>query len=967
MADLISLRDEIETLRTNPAAIQRKILSLLEETNAGKRDVVDPSNPFIFLLEANAVTASAGMLQAEALTRKQYPSMALTEDELYLHMSDLDFLGRFSNPSRTSFVVLMSKDELYQRAVDTGVNGVRKLVIPRNTEFTVAGIVFSMQYPIEIRIMPHGGLQIVYDVSRVSPLATLESNMVDWTITRIDQQEFLALRIPVQQFQITTHYAQLSEATGLNKTYPLTDGFYYCRVYAARSDGSWEEIQTTHTDQVFDPLKPTVVLRVYESSINVKVPHVYLTTGLLERELRIDIYTTRGPLDMVLDNYDLSAFSAKWKDLEQDDKGVYSAPLSLFTTMAVYSDSAVTGGTARLSFEELRERVLTNALGQKNLPITNAQLTPTLEDLGYTLVKDVDNVTNRIFLASRTLPAPGDGQTITGANARVVTLQSSFNEMRVFPSVADNGSRLTLLPNTLYHIDNGVVRMVTAMEYERLMALTVDQLADEVSEQQYLYTPFHYVLDAADEIFSARAYYLDNPKVAARQFIQENPTSGFSVGTQSVVVTRTAQGYKLRVVTRSGVSFKELPDERIYAQLMFRPVGEDLNVYLNGTLVGDMDGERIYEFDLETNYDIDAEHNLTLTSFSMFDSEERKFSQSLLGDFELLYVVEGTRPKAYRETEIDHQVGADLLPVDYMGVAHERFTLRLGWSLEGLWSNTRTVVTSQQYLRYTQDVPMVFEANVYERDPVTGAVKITKNADGSLNYNLLHRKGDPVLDAEGNQVYKHFAGDVVLDNDGQPIPESGRDLWRQVDLCLIDGRYYFATEAQTVAYRKSLAEAMVSWVTEDVAQISERLLEQTRLYFYPQSTLGEIRAIVEEGKQVTMDSSQRLVVTYYLSKTNYRNSELRTALTEMAVETVAEALKRATVTTNDIISKLTAKAGEDVLGIDLDGLGGEEDYTAVTVVDDSMRCSVAKRLVALADNTLAVEDDVQINFIQHKQ
>lgn len=968
MADATSLKSQIEALRSNPAGIQRTILNLLDDASAGNINVVDPSNPFVFLLEASTINAAAAMSQSEALTRKQYPSMALTEDELYLHMSDKDYINRFGTPSRTTFTILMGKDELYQRAVDTGVSNIRKIVIPRNTEFYIAGNVFSMQYPIEIRIMSHGGLQVVYDVDKVSPLQTLASNLVEWRIVNIDGVEYLWMDVPVHQFQITTHYAQLSAATGYSKTFSLTDQFYYCRVYASTSKGIWEEITTTHSDQVYDPLTPTVVLRVSGDKLKVTVPHVYLTTGLLERELRIDIYTTKGPLELVLSNYELNSFSAKWKDLDNEDDGIYTAPLGLFSTMAVFSEGTVSGGSNALSFEELRERVITNALGQSNLPITNVQLGTALDDLGYTLVKDVDNITNRIFLASRTLPAPNDGMTITGANSRIGTLQTTLENLTHYRSVSDNGNRVTLLPDTLYRMSSGVLELVADYEKDALRNLDVDALSDAVSDDNFLYTPFHYVLDATEDVFEARAYYLDNPSVDSRQFVEENPSTGMAVASKNVTFSRYDGGYILRVQVRSGATFKELSDDQVVVQLAFRPTGEELHSYINGVLVGMSDKERVYEFHLETDFDIDRDDDLVFTSFSMFNSEERNFASPLLGEFDLLYYVLDDRPRTYEETNIDTLISKDLLPdrdAVFMGLTHERLNLRMGWSLDGLWSNTRSVISSQQYKRYQADVPMLFEENVYERDAVTGNVKITRNGDGSLNYNLLHRKGDPVLDSEGNAVIKHYAGEVVL-VDGEPIPDGVRSLWRQVDLMLIDGQYYFATENRTTGYRDTLARTIVKWITEDITSISTKLLEQTWLYFYPQSTLGEIKVMVEEGRQVTIDSAQHLSVTFYLSKMGYRNGELRTALTTMAVETISEVLRKATITNNDIVSKLTAKAGDDVLGIDVMGLGGDENYAALTLTDNSVRCSIAKKLVALADNTLTVEDDVRINFIQHE-
>ena len=267
MSDVQKMLATIDRVRVNPAAIQRTALELLEKTTNGEKDIVDPTNPFVFLLESAAIFSAAGMINDEAVLRKQYAVMAQTEEELYMHMSDKDYINRFSTPSTAPITFLFSKEEIYEKAVDTGIGSIRKIVIPRNTEITVAGTKFTMQYPIEIRIMAHGGLQIVYDVSKPSPLQVLSTNVVEWDIVTINRMEFVRIQVPILQFEINSYYAHLSLSNAFVKSYDLPNDYYYCRIYASQTNGSWREILTTHTEQVFDPLKPTALLKVYNKTL----------------------------------------------------------------------------------------------------------------------------------------------------------------------------------------------------------------------------------------------------------------------------------------------------------------------------------------------------------------------------------------------------------------------------------------------------------------------------------------------------------------------------------------------------------------------------------------------------------------------------------------------------------------------------------------------------------------------------
>ena len=109
MSDLHPIVKKIDAVRFNPSGIQRAALDLLEEVTNGERLVVDSSNPFVFLMESAASFAAAGMLNDEATLRKQYAVMALTEEDLYLHMSDKDYVKRFAPTTTVPFYLLLSK------------------------------------------------------------------------------------------------------------------------------------------------------------------------------------------------------------------------------------------------------------------------------------------------------------------------------------------------------------------------------------------------------------------------------------------------------------------------------------------------------------------------------------------------------------------------------------------------------------------------------------------------------------------------------------------------------------------------------------------------------------------------------------------------------------------------------------------------------------------------------------------
>lgn len=965
MTDVTELTRSIQEVRFNPAAIQRKSLELLETVSNGEIDVVDPSNPFVFLLEASAINASATMVECEALTRKQYPSMALTEEDLYLHMSDKDYIGRFSTPGKTVFTLLFGKDELKQKALATEVSGVNKLVIPKNTEFKVADYTFTMQYPIELRVMDYGGIQVVYDNTNLSPLETLKDNIVDWSIVKVDEIEYIMMKVPVNQFEITPKYNQISKTVPFNVSYTFNDQFYYCRVYVKGTAGVWTEIRTTHTEQVFDPTKPTAVLSVVQNTLKVQIPQVYVDSGLVSGTARVDIYTSKGDLNLLLDSYQVNAFTVRWLDHDLGEEiSEFSAPLNSFGGMGVYSDAAVAGGSNGISFDVLRERVLNNALGSAQIPITDAQLSARLENKGYESIKDVDNITDRVYLASKKLPTPTATETKNAAGCLVGTVQTDFEDLAGRSGVYDNGLRVTTSPNTLFKLEDGIIKLAPNSEVNVLKNSTGNELIDQVNNSTYLFSPFHHVFDGAEKFFEVRPYYLDNPSEERKEFVEENTSLGIYISTASFNIRKEETGYVIQVTTRSDDIVKDLADNRIVPVLSFKPVDQRSEVYLEGELIlKDENEERVYEFHLTSNLDIDSNHNLIFDAFKMYDNDNLLYKSPLTTTFDLVYYIRDL-PGDY--SELSYRPNNYLIGGSDYGAIHEKLTVKFGSFLDGLWNRSRSTLGTNVYRTYEEDIYAYYEENVYQRDTETGSLVLGWDSNGDLTYTIIHTKGDPVLDSDGNHVIKHKKGDVVVDADGNPTVINDRAVIRESDLFLIDGRYLFSTYEKDLEYLKELPKTVVGWLEGDIKEFKDWLIEQTEMYLYPQKTIGKTKFLVLDSEEVTLDLEQSFIVTYYLESEKFNDEYLRESLRTIAIDVIGDELQKTKIKMNEIVSKLTATVGEDVVSLEVSGLGGSRNLATMSLIDKSNRCSIRKKLKVDLDGTFKVADDVEVLFVRHQ-
>ena len=975
-----TLLNNVTNYQYNPVAIQSAIMQTLSDVTNGNIQIVDPSNPFVFCLEAAAVLTSAFMMKNEANTRKQYPYAAQTPEDLYLHMSDVDYVNRFALPSSTTFSLLLPVTEVLNKMVLDPITGIKKLVIPRNSYITITGIQFSIQYPIEIRQMQHGGIQIVYDTTILSPLQTLSSNIIPFEIRQNTNGDYIYFEFETMQFDIISQTASLNSTTDFSLVINFTQQYYYTRVYVEDLNGKWTEIRTTHTDELYDINVPTAVLKVINNTSNtigtsnitlggnvlVSIPQIYTGTGVLNSGIRIDVYETQGPLNMILWEYPFTAFTATWLAIDPNDNTIFTTPLSTFNSIIPFSTNTVSGGSNCIDFPTLRNQVITNAVGAPSLPITNAQINTTLNIAGYTVVKNIDNITNRTFLATKRMPNPTDINLITPAAATVVTLNTTIDQLIKINSIIDNtsavnGNSITITPDTIYQLNNGITTPLTNDQLTTLLNLPNQILAYTISNGNYLYTPFHYVLDMTNNEFNVRPYYLDKPTIITQLFIQTNDTTKLLVNTGTYTIYRSATGYTLTVVTVSSASYQALPDNQVQAQLSFIPEGQTTPAYLIGTLMGTTaNGERIFNFDLSTNFNVDINNCIQLTKFLLFANQPILTGAKLLTDFNIIYTTNYPVGSQWVPNTIDAGLSNFLLPINTVGITNEILRVNFGYSLDRLWSRSRSIASSVTYKTWPSDVVRLYEEDIYAVDSNGSAVQF--DANGNVVMTLLYKKGDPVITDNGF-IYLHKAGDIVLDLSGNPIQTNANGVLRQFDIMLIEGVYWFANDVTASNYRTVITQNILEWLTTDLVNIESQLLEQTNIYFYPNATLGTIKAIVDNSNTINIDASQSLSVNLYVSQVVYDDVALRSQLSISTITTISDQLSNKTFSIDSITTALRTIYGNDVTSIQISGLGGSNNYSVITVVNEGENCSIKKQLISLPDQSLIVQEAIAITFI----
>ena len=639
----------------NPALVEKRVLDTYEEcVTGGEGVIVDSNNTFMFLVEMfSQLTADATSAVLNKLNAL-YPQRALTPEDLYMHMSDYDYVGLFASPASLNMEMILGKQELIDNAVPVyDSNNVelnyRKIVIPDNTVFTIGTYNFGIYYPIEIRINNiTKAFSVVYDTSTddealngKNPLTQLTVNTVEYAFQSYKDIDIVALRFPVYQYNKTTYLQDITTTNGFKQVLNYNDKFYAIRIYRS-VNGRWTEIKQTLSDTVYDPMTVTakLVVDTENNTVTVSLPQIYFTSGLVTSQLKIDVYTTSGEIDADITNISQSQISCTF---QEDKTGLtlseYSRPLNRAQTIQVYPiANKIVGGSNGYDFETLRSNVINNTF-YSNVIARFASLQAKMKAEGFEVMKHEDSIMNRIFYCSKPI-TDLNGEIIASGSIPIHISSDIVNTVFDGSSIPQSyrwtryraaDQSFMILPTALlkFDPDTGVSELVANADYPEELEKVADRAA-AYNKYQYTYQPFHLRVSMADRYPVAYSYNLMNPSVDRIFFRGNNSALGESINGFTGAIDHKnggTGGYTVRfAVTISEnletlINNTELNDDGTYVADVWL---KDIIVYLKYSSPNEAtegcfailtpttqmteDGKYIFELDLTTDYFINENH-----------------------------------------------------------------------------------------------------------------------------------------------------------------------------------------------------------------------------------------------------------------------------------------------------------------------------------------------------------------------
>lgn len=975
--------DELERFSNNPNRVISKLFDAIE--NSIDSDTVGTINgavdPFTFVIDAIVGTNNVYLTRLADSVSMGYPVHARTIADLSVHMSDEDWDGVFAEPSQTTLRILIPVSEIEKNAVTYEVldnellNFYRKLVIPKDTIVKVIDTDFWTEHAIEIRLMDHGGIQVLYDTTQTSPFRTLGTNYPEREYITLSGKKFLAVYAPVRQVSIKEVPNKASNSTvGFSLVQSYTDTLYKIRAFVQPWGSTVRyEMTVIYNRKSYDPNYPTMTIDLLaDNTFRASIPTVYLENGLGLGNITLLIYTTKGVYERDITTLEEKYYIPAYYNYEntKGTLGTYELPFKTMDNIKITATAPITGGQDAKTFKELKDLII-YAHRRRDVPISNIDLSQTFTDAGYSTIKSIDFPNYRLYRVSKPIPEQ-ETKTYEGIEPVVVnsglgiyvgSILTSLNELDALGIGKLNDNRYTIFPKAVFDVTTTTPEIWSYTSAQALLNASAQTKIDTLKEKTLVSNPFYYVLDASNDQARIRAYYFDEPSVIEQTFFYENPYLGITLGISKsgVAITKKedGSGFIIELVTVSSDAYKEIDDEKVGVQIAFDVNDASTRKTARGTLVGkNSDGERKWSFDLSTDWDIDHNNLIYFKGFRQFgelrDTVTAKLSQST--SFIFTYEGDSTREKSTADTKIDQS----LFESQATAIVETEFKIEFGRHLEHLYTAVRPMVSYQQYEVYEQDVYQTYDEDLFKYENERLVI-----VDGKAV--LEHAKGDVMYNDNNIPIIKYAKGTVKRDENGEVIPKGARDIRYYWDVIGFDHAYVLSQDDYDIAYYDKIKHFIGVTVMDEIDKLDTDRIERTEILYKPKSTVGFTRVIVNENQEIYIRNDFVFSVIYYLTEEGLVDTNLRSSLRINAHKKTNTTLKRNTVSRSDLINAIRPDADEtsDVLDVNITMNSSGREIDVVSNIDNTNGFCVRKKLVVTGDGFLTIEEDIDVGFRQH--
>ena len=483
--DKKTYKEDMYKIMFDPNLIQIYSLNKLKEALDDKPiDITDPNNPFMFLLEQSSAMTAASMMELKESLRGIYPTLATNKKELFNHINATEINDILASPSIGNFNIFLNKDDI-KRYIPK-IKNYYELLIPKYSYITIQNTKFTLLNDIVVRLYENDTIFAKQLYNELS-IAYLDNEIVDVEFVK-DRHgiEWISLNLDIKQLERNFYKDNLLVSQAYKKTLAHDDMLYFTRLHSLNPKINKEiELDVVFSNFIYNPHKTTAILRPLEEEFEIEIPSIYVLNHMLSSYLKIEYFTTKGPLNLHLSNFQTEDFIFTVADDENNDKrSLHVKDIRTF----VNSNSSTYGGKKEKTFEELKELIINYATGDNNLPITYAEIEEIIKRKKFIFRYIADTILTREILLSKKIGLL-NYPLYTNIDLFEITTSLDLDKTNIKKLRHKRGQYFIIEPYQIFEYSNGFIKPISDLEAEKLKTLPYENPL-KYNEKKYFFNPY---------------------------------------------------------------------------------------------------------------------------------------------------------------------------------------------------------------------------------------------------------------------------------------------------------------------------------------------------------------------------------------------------------------------------------------------------------------------------------------------
>jgi len=299
--------------RTNiydPNLLQIRSMDALRQHLDNKGTIPDPTNPFTFLLENNAMITSSAMKEVSIAMRKSYPVLASTKEDLYGYLNTTEMNNIYSTPSKAIFNIYLGLNEV--RRFGTSVNNYSYIKIPKYSNIEVDNNIFTLLNDVSVYVYDNNTVFAKYDFNK-NDLGVNTDTILDATVVKTaDTKEWVMLTLEIQQIRRYSFKETFFNSVPYQSKIKISSNELFTYIQATSINGTTSDIvnmNITFSEFVYDPVSPTLLVKPVNNEVNIEIPFTYMISNYVSSYVDINLFTTTGFLVLPINKYKTTDFT----------------------------------------------------------------------------------------------------------------------------------------------------------------------------------------------------------------------------------------------------------------------------------------------------------------------------------------------------------------------------------------------------------------------------------------------------------------------------------------------------------------------------------------------------------------------------------------------------------------------------------------------------------------------------------